>query len=328
MKKLKLGIAGPGNIARKFAAAANNLSEVELYAVASRSRERAEDFAVKYGIPTVFDSYEAMAACPEVDCVYVATPHPYHKSCAEIFLKAKKHVISEKPLCINTAQAEALVACAKENGVFLMEAMWTRFLPAIRAVLALIADGAIGRVRGLTADFCYNISHNEDSKMFKPELAGGGTLDVGVYALHFAAMVLGTDVADISAKGVVEGGCDCHMQALLQYSDGAIAAVSSATKLQKPADAFIYGEKGYIKIPSFYTASGFTLSRGTKSEDFSYPYLGNGFEEEILEAVRCIDAGMCESDIHPLSRTLAVIAQMDTIRKMIGVCYPLEGEKP
>ena len=326
MRKLKFAIAGPGNIARKFAAAAKNLTEVELYAVASRSRERAVEFAEKYGIPTVFDSYEALAACPEVDCVYVATPHPFHKSCAEIFLNAKKHVISEKPLCINTAQAEALIACAEQNGVFLMEAMWTRFLPAIKEMLALIEEGAIGQVRGLTADFCYNISQNEDSKMFKPELAGGGTLDVGVYALHLAAMVLGTDATAISAMGTVDHGCDSHMQALLQYQGGAIAAVSSATRLQKPADAFIYGTKGYIKVPNFYTASGFTLVRGAKVEEHTYPFLGNGFEEEILEAVRCIGAGMKESDIHPLSRTLAVIGQMDSIRKMIGVSYPLEGE--
>lgn len=326
MKKLRIGIAAPGNIARKFAAAAKNLAEVELYAVASRSRERAEAFAEKYEIPLVFDSYEAMAASPEVDCVYVAPPHPFHKEVAEIFLKAKKHVISEKPLCINTAQATALAACAKENGVFLMEAMWTRFLPAIKEVIALVEGGAIGEVRGLTADFCYNISKNEDSKMFKPELAGGGTLDVGVYALHFAAMILGTAVTDISAKGVVEGGCDCHMQALLQYESGAIAAVSSATKLQKPADAYIYGTKGHIKIENFYTADRFTVTRGSKTEELVYPYLGNGFEEEILEAARCIDAGLTESPLHPLSRTLEVVAQMDEIRKKIGVLYPLPGE--
>ena len=326
MKQLRFGIAGPGNIARKFASAAKNLAEVELYAVASRSRERAQDFAEKYDIPVVFDSYEAMAASPEVDCVYVATPHPFHKGCAEIFLNAKKHVISEKPLCINRAQTEALIASAKGNGVFLMEAMWTRFLPAIKEVLALIGRGEIGEVRGLTADFCYNISYNEDSKMFKPELAGGGTLDVGVYALHFAAMVLGTAVTDISAMGVVEEGCDCHMQALLQYESGAIAAISSATKLQKPADAFVYGTKGYIRIPDFYTASGFTVVKGEKAEEFSYPYLGNGFEGEILEVVRCVNAGQKESAIHPLARTLTVVKQMDEIRKRIGVRYPLPGE--
>ena len=327
MRKLRFGIAGPGNIARKFAAAAKNLAEVELCAVASRDRARAEAFAEKYEIPMVFDSYEAMAASPDVDCVYVATPHPFHRGVAEIFLKAKKHVISEKPLCINTGEAEALIACARENGVFLMEAMWTRFLPAIREVLALIARGEIGEVRGLTADFCYNISKNEDSKMFKPELAGGGTLDVGVYSLHFAAMVLGTEVESIKAFGVVEGGCDSHMQALLRYKSGAIAAVSSATKLNKPADAYIYGTKGHIKIENFYTADRFTVTRGAKTEELVYPYLGNGFEEEILEVCRIVSMGGTESDIHPLSRTLEVIGQMDEIREQIGVAYPLPGEK-
>ena len=326
MQKLRFGIAGPGNIARKFAAAAKNLAEVELCAVASRSRERAEEFAAKYDIPLVFDSYEAMAASDAVDCVYVATPHPFHRSCAEIFLKAKKHVLSEKPLCINTPEAKALVACAKENGVFLMEAMWTRFLPAICEVIDLVGRGEIGEVRGLSADFCYNISHNEDSKMFKPELAGGGTLDVGVYSLHFAAMMLGTAVKAISAFGDVEGGCDAHMQALLQYESGAIATVSSATRLNKPATAYVYGTKGHIVIPNFYTADRFTLVRGSKAEEIVRPYLGNGFEEEILEVCRAVGAGETESATHPLSRTLTVVGQMDEIRRQIGLSYPLPGE--
>jgi predicted dehydrogenase len=140
-------------------------------------------------------------------------------------------------------------------------------------------------------------------------------------------MVLGTDVESIKAFGVVEGGCDSHMQALLRYKSGAIAAVSSATKLSKPADAYIYGTKGHIAIPNFYTADRFTVTRGAKTEEYVYPYIGNGFEEEILEVWRAVGAKKTESDIHPLSRTLAVIGQMDEIRKQIGVSYPLPGEK-
>ena len=170
MNKIRFGIAGPGNIARKFAAAAKNLpAEVELIAVASRTLDKAQEFAATYEIPNAFGSYEEMAASPLVDCVYVATPHPFHKPVAEIFLRAGKHVICEKPLCVNAREAKELADCAKEHGVFLMEAMWTTFLPAVRELLATIERGEIGDILGLTADFCYSSSPAEENL---PEIDG------------------------------------------------------------------------------------------------------------------------------------------------------------
>lgn len=326
MKKVRWGIAGPGNIARKFATAANNLESVELCAVASRDPARGAAFAAEYGIPTVFSSYEEMAASPLVDCVYVATPHPFHKGCAEIFLKAGKHVLCEKPMCINVPQAEELIACARENDAFLMEAMWTRFLPATEALLAAIAAGEIGEVRGITADFCYNIEVHEDSKIFKPEMAGGGLLDVGVYSLHFAAMIMGTEGVKLSAAARVVDGCDRHTIVTAEYENGVLATLTSATDVQKPYDAYIYGSKGYIHVPNFYGAQGFTVVKGSKRTEYSYPSLGAGFEEEILEASRAVTEGIRESERHPLSRTLAVLRQMDEIRRAVGVRYPLPGE--
>ena len=150
MKKIRWGIVGPGNIANKFAVAIKNVECAELAAVAARSMEKGSEFAARYGIPKVFGGYDAMAASDEVDAVYIATPHPFHKPCAELCLKAGKHVLCEKPLCINEAQAVALKECAKEHGVFLMEAMWTRFLPAVKEACAIVASGAIGEVMGLT----------------------------------------------------------------------------------------------------------------------------------------------------------------------------------
>ena len=326
MKKVRWGIAGPGNIAKKFATAVNRLEGVELCAIASRDAARGAAFAAEYGVSTVFSSYEEMAASPLVDCVYVATPHPFHKPCAEIFLRAGKHVLCEKPMCVNTAQAEELIACAKENNVFLMEAMWTRFLPATEALLAAIAAGEIGEVRGFTADFCYNIEVKEDSKIFRADMAGGGLLDVGVYCLHFAAMLMGTENVELSAASRIIGGCDRHTVITARYQNGAIATLTSATDVQKPYDAYIYGSKGHIYIPNFYGAQGFTVVKGAKSEARTYPSLGAGFEEEILEASRAVTEGIKESERHPLSRTLAVLAQMDEIRRAIGVRYPLPGE--
>lgn len=326
MKKVRWGIAGPGNIARKFAKAANNLDSVELCAVASRDPARGAAFAAEYGIGKVFSSYEEMAASPDVDCVYVATPHPFHSSCAKIFLRAGKHVLCEKPMCVNTAQAEELIACAKENDVFLMEAMWTRFLPATEALMAAIASGEIGEVRGLTADFCYTLESQEDHKIFRADMAGGSLLDVGVYSLHFAAMLLGTDGVGLSAAARVVDGCDRHTVITARYEGGAIATLTSATDLYKPYDAYIYGSRGYIHVPTFYGAQGFTVVKGASREERSYPSLGAGFEEEILEASRAVTEGIRESERHPLSRTLAVLRQMDGIRKEIGVRYPLPGE--
>ena len=327
MNKIRFGIAGPGNIARKFAAAAKNLpEEVELIAVASRSLEKAREFSATYGIEHAFGSYEEMAASPLVDCVYVATPHPFHKPVAEIFLRAGKHVICEKPLCVNAREARELADCAREHGVFLMEAMWTTFLPAVRELLATIERGEIGDVLGLTADFCYASSPAEEKKIFRNDMAGGGLLDVGVYTLHFAAMVLGMMIDSVSAEARIVNGVDGHTQVSILYTQGAIASLSSAITVQKPADAVIYGSRGYIRIPAFYTASKFTVVHGTREETFEHPYLGNGFEEEILEVVRCVREGKKESDLHSLERSIAVLEQMDEIRDMIGLSYPMDEE--
>lgn len=327
MKKLRFGIAGPGNIARKFAAAVNNLkNDCELAAVASRELQKAEAFAESYGIPTAFGSYEEMAASPLVDCVYIATPHPFHKPCAEIFLRAGKHVICEKPMCVNAREARELADCAKANGVFLMEAMWTAFLPAIRELQSTVARGEIGELLGLTADFCYASTPAEEKKIFRNDMAGGGLLDVGVYTLHFAAMLLGAAPASVSAEAALLDGVDAHTQLILRYPGGQLASLSSAITVQKPADAVLYGSKGSIRIPRFYTASEFTVVRGTSEERREFPYLGNGFEEEILEVVRCVREGRQESDIHPLSRTTEILTLMDGIRKQIGLSYPMDKE--
>ena len=327
MAKMRWGIAAPGNIARKFAAAAKNLpSDVELVAVASRSLERGRAFAAEYGIPTVFGSYEEMATSPLVDCVYVCPPHPFHKGCAEIFLRAKKHVLCEKPLCVNARHARELCALAKENGVFLMEAMWTRFLPAVNEAIALAKSGEIGEVLGLSADFCYALTPAAEPKIFRTDMAGGALLDVGVYTLHLAAMLFGTEPTSIKATGHVVNGCDRHTVVTLQYEGGAIASLSSATVIEKPEVAYIYGTKGSIRIPTFYGANEFYLVKGGTEERYAYPAIGDGFEEEILEASRIAAAGELESPLLPHARTVAVLEEMDDIRRIIGVSYPFDAE--
>ena len=325
MKIIRWGIAGPGNIANKFAKAVLNTNGAVLAAVASRSPERGQQFANTYGIETVFGSYEELAASDLVDAVYVSTPHPFHKGCAEIFLNAGKHVLCEKPLCINAVQAKALQDCAQKNGVFLMEAMWTRFLPAIQEAQAVIARGEIGTVLGLEADFCYGFT-NEDRKIYKKDMAGGALLDVGVYAQHFASAFLGDDPKSITAVARLEKEVDRHTHVTMVYENGAIANLTSATDVSKPSTGFVYGTEGYLEFPSFYDAQEFILHKGGTAKQVRLPSLGDGFEEEILEVCQCIREGRTESQVLPLNKTIKMLEQMDEVRRQIGVSYPFDGE--
>ena len=326
MNKIRWGIVGPGNIAKKFAVAVKNVDCAELSAVASRTKEKAQDFADKYGIEKVFGSYEEMAASDKIDAVYVATPHPMHFSCTQLFLEAKKHVLCEKPLCVNASQAKKLKACAESNGVFLMEAMWTRFLPAIKELQRLINDGEIGDVMGLRADFCYPSAYDEDRKIYKNDMAGGSLLDVGVYGLHFSSIFLGEEPVEISSMSNVGHGVDLHTNIHLKYKNGAISSISSAIALQKPSDAYIYGTKGYIYVPMFYGANDFYIFKGGEKIHVEKPSIGAGFEEEIYEACSCISAGKTKSDILPMDKTIKILEQMDLIRSQIGLEYPFDKE--
>ncbi len=326
MKKIRWAIAGPGCIAHKFAEAIKNVECAELIGVASRTGNNTEEFARLYEIDRVFPSYEEMAECKDIDAIYVSTAHPFHKSCSEIFLNCGKHVLCEKPLCVNASQAQSLKQCATKNNVFLMEAMWTRFIPATLEVLNLVHSGIIGEVLEIKADFCYRSSPEEEAKLFLNELAGGALLDVGVYGLHYASLFFGNNPKEISAVSVTRENVDTRTNVILKYDGDKVASVSSAIELYKPESAYVYGEKGYIHIPEFYGAKEFYVQTEGKTEHFSRPYKGNGFEEEIYEACQCIMSGKTQSDILPLSESIAILKQMDKIRKQIGIKYPLEGE--
>lgn len=322
MKTVRWGISGPGAIANKFAQAIKNVSESKLCAVASRSLQRGEEFAKKYNIEKVFESYEQMAKFDDVDAIYISTAHPFHKSCAELFIKNGKHILCEKPICVNEKEALYLKSLAKENGVFLMEAMWTAFLPAIDKAKALVSDGKIGTVRKIEASFCYSTDQIEEPKLFDNSLAGGSLLDVGVYGLYFASLFADGAPSEIKSFSRVENGVDLQTEILLEYPNGIIASVSSAVDLEKSSDAIIYGTKGSIKIPEFYTAQKLFCNFEDKEEEFFLPFAGNGFEEEIAHASWCIINGKTESDVHPLSKSISILKQMDIVRKENLIVYP------
>lgn len=321
---IRWGIVGPGAIAHRFANAVNNVAGAQVTAVASRSAERAKEFAAKHQIPHAFASYEEMADSPLVDAVYIATPHPFHKPCAELFLKANKHVLCEKPVCVNAKEAIALAECAKQNNVFCMEAMWTRFLPAIREAVAVAKSGEIGEIRGARAEFCFYSTPSPTSRLYAPELAGGALLDVGVYCLHFVAAFLGNDPEEITAISNVQNGADYQTDVLLKYQNGAMASISSAVNVAKPVIGYVYGTKGHIRIPHFFGAAEFYVNVGQGERRVQAPYMGDGFEEQIIEACDCIRSGKTQSDHLPMAESIRIMEQMDAVRQQIQLMYPFE----
>lgn len=327
MKKLRFGIVGTGNIARRFAQAIKNVEEAELSAVASRNISTADKFGDEFSVPFRFGSYEEMAQSDKIDCAYIATPHSLHKDCTILMLKGKKHVICEKPIAVNTREAEEMFLCAEENDCFLMEAMWARLVPGTKKLIELIENGIIGDVRGVEGKFCYAFDEDEmDHHALKPENGGGSLLDVGVYALNFSKWYLGEETEEILSQCDTYNGTDSHTNILIKYRNGALASLSSATLLRKPNEGYIYGTKGFIHINRFYAPQEIEikLSDGTE-EILKAPYKGNGFEEQIAHMCEQINLGRTKSPLNTPENTLFIMRQMDMIRKNLGIIYPQDN---
>lgn len=320
MKTIRWGIIGPGKMARKFAQTVANLPQCEIAAVCGRSMEKAQAFAEEFCIPHAFCSNEAMAALDEIDAVYIATPHPSHFPCAEFYIKAGKHILCEKPLCVNAYQAERLLALAEEHHTFLMEGMWVRFLPVMRKMKELLESGVIGEIRRLQSSICSAVP-KECARMYRNDLAGGALLDTGIYTLDFARTFLG-EPNSITAFGDVRGGVDYQTAMTLCYDGGVIAELSTAMDHRAPMDAYIFGTLGYLRLPTLFAAEEVYLKIGKEPEiRYDCPRNGTGFEGEILEVCRCIEQGKLQSDTLPMTDTIAILKQMDEIRRQIGLHY-------
>lgn len=325
MKMIRWGIVGPGKIARKFARTIARLPQCEIIAVCGTSMEKAQAFADEFGIAQAFCDNHQMATSDEIDAVYIATPHAFHKSCAEIHIKAGKHILCEKPLCVNARQAEQLQELAQKHQVFLMEAMWTQFLPSLNKAKELVQSGAIGEICGLHGSLCALVP-TDCARMYRNDLAGGALLDTGIYPLQFAQAILG-DPLNIFALGKVQGDVDHRVEMLLRYENNVIATLRTAMDHREPRDAYIFGTKGQIRIPTLIGANEVYLGIGKEPEIcYECACLGEGFEEEILEVCRCIRAGKTQSDIHPMTNTITVLKQMDEVRRQIGLRYGADDE--
>ena len=322
--KIRFGIVGTGTIAHRFAEAIKNVANAELVGVASRTKENAEKFGDEFGIPVRFDSYEKMAESDVIDAAYIAVPHSGHIGCSCLMMNNGKHVICEKPMAVNSREAEEMFRCAEENDVLLMEAMWARLVPGTIEMLEIVKNGVLGEILGVEGKFCYTMDEDEmDHHVFKPENGGGSLLDVGVYGLNFASWYLGKDVVEIKAQSDFYNGVDSHTCALLKYKNGGIADISSAILLRKPNEGFVYGTKGYAYLRRFYAPQEIEIHLNDgKSRTIPVPYAGNGFEEQITHFADCVSKGLKESPVITREQTLYITRQMDKIREMTGIRYP------
>ena len=320
------GIIGLGNIAHKFAEGLKAVPGAELAAVGSRSQEKADKFGDEYGATRRHGTYEALAADANVDAVYVASPHSKHKEDSLLCLNAGKAVLCEKPFTINAGEAQEVIRVARERKVFLMEAMWTRFTPIMGKVRELVKEGAVGDVRMVQADFGFRAGFDPKSRLFDPALGGGALLDVGVYCLSFASMVLGTPEHVTGTAHLAPTNVDDNAALALRYATGAVAVLGTSVSANTPQEAMVIGSEGTIHIHApFWIPKTLTLSRSGKDpETIELPYEGNGYNYEAQEVERCVGQSLTESATMPLDETLEIMKTMDALRAQWGVKYPME----
>ncbi|MFE4758175.1 Gfo/Idh/MocA family protein [Streptomyces mirabilis] len=329
-RPVRWGVLATGGIAHTFAEDLRLIPEdAELVAVGSRSAESARRFADRHGIAPAHThgSWQDLATDPDVDVVYVATPHSAHHTASALCLEAGKAVLCEKPFTLNLGQAQDLVDMARKRGLFLMEAMWTYVNPAVLRMRELIADGAIGEVRSVHADFSISLPYDADHRLHDPQQGGGALLDLGVYPVSFAQMLLGVPDCVSAWAHLNPQGVDDNTGIVLGYESGPAAVLSCSLGTKTAQRASVNGTSGRIEFVSdFFHAGGFVLHRqGHEPEQVRLPDSpGNGYTHEALEVARCLRAGLTESPYVPLDGTLAVMATLDAIRENIGVRYPGE----
>ncbi len=325
--KFRWGILGTGNIASQFARGLAAVEDAELVAVGSRTQQAADAFGDQFNAQRRYASYEALVADPNVEAVYISTPHPYHYQNAMLCLDAGKAVLCEKPFTINAGEAEQVIAKAREKRLFLMEGRSTRYIPAMVRVRQIVKSGMIGGLRMLTADFGFRAGFNPQHRLFNPDLGGGALLDVGIYPISLASILFGMQPTHISsAAHLGETGVDEQSAYLFSYPNGQIAQLSSATRTQTPQEAYLFGTEGWIKIHSrWWIPTTFTLAlAGKEPEVIEIPHAGNGYNYDAMEVANRVRAGKLESDIMPLADTRARMGPLDATRAQWGLVYPLE----
>ena len=327
MSQFKWGIIGTGGIARAFSNDIGFLSDHVIAAVGSRSLENAESFVKTIPGAKAHGSYDALINDSDIDAIYVATPHPSHKENVIAALNAGKPVLCEKPFAVNAAEAREMVAAAKANDVALMEAMWARFLPHYAKIREIVASGVLGHITTIHADHGQRLADQKIARLVEPSLAGGALLDLGIYPISFAHMILGVPESITSTAVFTDKGVDAQTSMILDYANGAQAVLNTTMIVQTPCTAVIAGLNGYLEVNrTFYnpTSMRLTLFDGTITE---YPsnYKGHGLREQAVEFARVVKSGAKESPILRWQDTIAIMEIMDTVRSHIGLKYPFEN---
>jgi predicted dehydrogenase len=329
-QSVRWGIIGTGGIASAFAGDLALLDDAELAAVGSRSQASADAFAERFGAPRAHPSYEALAEDPDVDAIYVSTPHPWHHANALLAIRAGKAVLVEKPFTINAFEARELIELAQSQGTFLMEAMWARFVPHMVRVREVIASGRLGEVRSLQADHGQWFEKDAHHRLFAPELGGGALLDLGIYPVSLASMVFGSPARITAVSDRAFTGVDAQTSILLQYDGGQHAVLFTTLETRTNNGASINGTQARIEIEgSFYSPHPFRIiDRDGATELVDIPHIGHGLRHEAAEVGRCLRAGLTESPVLPLAETLSIMETMDAIREQIGLRYAFEAPTP
>lgn len=327
MESFRIGILGAGRIAAKMAATLRDMPGVEPYAVAARDAVRAEAFAARWGCRRAYGSYQELADDPRVQLVYVATPYSHHYAQARMCLLHGKPVLCEKTFTVNARQAEALLNLARERKVFIAEALWTRYMPFSRTIVELACGGAIGTPQMLAASLCYPLTHKE--RIVRPELGGGALLDIGVYPIHFAAMLFGSEIERIVSQCTKNDlGVDMQDAMTFCFSGGRLASLYASALCAGDRQGIVSGDKGYIIVDNInnpreaivYSAAHEQVAR------YAAPPQLSGYEYEVEAAKRAILRGEIETPFLPHAETLRIMRLLDELRAAWGVRFPADDE--
>lgn len=322
---MKIGILGAGRMADTFAKTLTQMEQVECYAVASRSMERAENFARRHGFQIAYDSYDALVSDPAVELIYIATPHSHHYEQMKLCIEHGKPVLCEKAFTMNSRQAREIKALAEEKGVFVTEAIWTRYMPSRQIINDLLASGIIGKVYTLTANLSYVIDSKE--RLVLPELAGGALLDVGIYGINFALMHFGTEIERIeSSVQFTNTGVDGMESITIFFKNGTMAVITSGMYARSDRQGIFYGDRGYMVVENINNPQSISVydTADQLIKKVDVPRQISGYEYQVLECMDCLANGQAQSKSMPLDDTIFVMDVMDTLRSQWGLVYPQE----
>ncbi|MGN1368143.1 MAG: Gfo/Idh/MocA family protein [Aristaeellaceae bacterium] len=332
---MNVAILGAGNIARSMSKTLRLMKAagrpVELYAIASRSLERAQEFARQEGVCKAYGSYEDMLSDPAVHLVYIATPHSHHAEQMKLCIRHGKAVLCEKAFTANLHQAEEVLALAREKGVYVAEAIWPRYMPSRQLINDLLAEGVIGEPRMLYANLCYAVEHKE--RIIRPELAGGALLDLGVYVLNFASMVFGDDIVRInSTVELFETGVDRTETITIKYRSGKMAQLMASTAFNSDRRCVIYGTEGYMMVDNVNNPGWIEIfdkdHRDQPIRHIDVPPQLTGYEYEVEACLRDLQSGNLEPAEMPHAQTRMLLHQMDALRAIWHIKFPFEEKAP